>query len=154
MTFIPAEARTKQLHEIELLLQEAPVPPDPAMLDQAQTAHAAASLVATTAGGQAPPFAAPPDQPSVPVQELDYHQYEFQTCQQWLSSKARRDEDEKGNQAGVQNVILHALAHRVYIQQAAAAQAALAAPPMAGKGQPSPPSEKKPTPGTQVPQAT
>ena len=153
MTFIPAEARTKQLHEIELLLQEAPVPPDPAMLDQAQTAHAAASLVATTAGGQAPPFAAPPDQPSVPVQELDYHQYEFQTCQQWLSSKARRDEDEKGNQAGVQNVILHALAHRVYIQQAAAAQAALAAPPMAGKGQPSPPSEKKPTPGTQVPQA-
>jgi hypothetical protein len=152
MTFIPAEARTKQLHEIQLLLQQAPVPPDPGMVEQAQTAHAAAALSTTAAGGVAPPFAAPPDQPSVPVQELDYHQFEFETCQEWLSKKARRDEDDKGNQAGVQNVILHALAHRAIMQQQAMAQAALATPPPApGKGHPSPPSEKKPTPGTQVP---
>ena len=153
MTFVPAEARTKQLHEIEKLLQETPVPPDPAMMEQMQTAHAAQSLADTTSGGVAPPFMAPPDQPSVPVQELDYHEFEFQTCQQWLSSKARRDEDEKGNEAGIQNVILHALAHRVYIQQAAMAQAAMAAPVGApGKGQPSPPAEKKDTPGTRVPE--
>jgi len=152
LVFIPAEARTKQLHEIEKLLQEAPVPPDPVMVEQAQVAHAGASLAAQTDGTPPLPFAAPPDQPTIPVQELDYHQYEFPVCQEWLSSKARRDEDEKGNQAGIQNVILHALAHRAYMQQAAAAQAALMAPSVGDKGQPSPPSEKKPTPGTQVPQ--
>ena len=151
LIFIPAEARTKQLHEIEKLLQEAPVPPDPAMIEQMQVAHAGASLAVQTAGAAPQSFAAPPDQPSVPVQELDYHQYEFPVCQEWLSSKARRDQDEKQNQAGIQNVILHALAHRAYMQEAAAAQAALAAPPAAA-GKPSPPSEKKPTPGTQTPQ--
>ncbi len=150
LTFIPAEARTKQLHEIEQLLREAPVPPDPQMIEQAQIVHAADSLAA----GQAVPFAAPPDQPTVPVQELDYHEWEFQTCQEWLSSKERRDEDAKGNGEGVRNVILHALAHRLYMQQALAAQAALAAPQAGdGKGQPSPPAEKKDTPGTRVPQA-
>ncbi len=152
LVFIPAEARTKQLHEIERLLQEAPIPPDPVMVEQAQVAHAGESLAAQTAGGAPHPFAPPPNQPTVPVEELDYHQYEFPVCQEWLSSKARRDEDEKGNQAGIQNVILHALAHRAYMQQMAMAQAALSAPPPGDKGEPSPPSEKKPTPGTVVPQ--
>jgi hypothetical protein len=154
MTFIADEARTKQLFEIERLLQEAPIPADPMVLEQMQVAHAGEAYAAKNAGMEPPPFTPPPDSPSVPVEELDFHQFEFSKCQEWLSSKARRDEDRKGNSAGVQNVILHAKAHQLYMQQAMAAQAALAAPMQTpGKGQPSPPSEKKPTPGTQVPQA-
>ncbi len=151
MTFIPAEARTKQLHEIEKLLRETPIPPDPAMLQQAQTAHAAEAFAAQDAGGQAPPFTPPSPRSSVPVGKYDYHQYEFQTGRQWLSSKARRDEEEKGNTAGIDNVTLHLDEHDAYIQQAAMAQAAMAAP-QSGKGQPSPPANKKDTPGTRVPQ--
>lgn len=152
MVFIPAEARTKQMFEIEQLLRETPMDPDPAIVDQAKIAHAAAALAATEAGQPAPPFIAPPQQPSVPIEDLDFHVFEFAKCQEWLSSKARRDEDARGNQEGVRNVQLHALAHREKIQEAAAAQAAIAPSP-ADKGQPSPPSEKKPTPGTVVPQA-
>lgn len=144
LTFIPAEARTKQMFEIVELLQGAPIPPDP----DAEVKHAAANL-----GNPAPmPFVPPQPQPSVPVQDLDYHEFEFAKCQEWLSSKARRDEERKGNLPGIQNVILHAKGHQAMIQQAAMAQAALAAQPAAGgKGTPSPPADKKPTPGTQLP---
>lgn len=153
MTFIPAEARTKQLFEIEQLLKTGPIPPDPALVEQMQVAHASQSLAAQTSGAEVAPFTPPPTEPSVPVEELDFHEYEFAKCQEWLSSKARRDEERKGNAAGVQNVILHALAHREYIQRAITAQAAMQAPAQTDKGVPSPPSEKQPTPGTQAPQA-
>ncbi len=143
LTFIPAEARTKQMFEIEELLKAAPLPPDPNM----EVAHAAANASNPTPT----PFVPPQPQPSVPIQDLDFHQYEFDKCQEWLSSKQRRDEDRKGNQPGIQNVILHAMAHQAKLQQMAMAQAALAQP-APGKGIPSPPSDKKPTPGTVVPQ--
>jgi hypothetical protein len=60
--------------------------------------------------------------PSIPVGPLDYHQYEFEYCKEWLSGpecrkqKARRDaECPAGNAAGVLNVFLHALAHQKLI---------------------------------------
>lgn len=113
LVILQAEARDKQVAEIEQLLQQQPLPPDPTALQQAQIQHAAAAIEAHTAGGQPPPF--DPQslmQPSIPVDELDYHLYEFEKCQEWLSSPARRTEDSKGNQSGVMNVKLHALEHR------------------------------------------
>ena len=148
LTFIAAEARTKQMHEIKQMLAEGPIPPDPQLVAQMQEQHAAASVAVP--GAPPMPFVPPQPQSSVPIQELDFHQYEFAKCQEWLSSKARRDEDNKGNSQGVQNVILHAMAHQAKMQAAMLAMAPPPAPP--GKGVPSPPSEKKETPGTKVPQ--
>lgn len=147
LVFIAAEARTKQMFEIKQMLSEAPIPADPELVAHMQEHHAAASI----AGPGMPPFAPPQPTPSVPIQELDFHQYEFQKCQEWLSSKARRDEEKKGNQQGIQNIILHALAHQQKLQAAMAA-AMPPPPPPGGKGIPSPPSEKKETPGTRVPE--
>jgi hypothetical protein len=64
-------------------------------------------------------------QPSVPVDELDYHAWEFEKCKEWLSSAAARRELANSNQAGVLNVKLHALAHQKMM-------VALAPPPMMG----------------------
>lgn len=141
LVLLPAEARDKQLAEIEILLQQAPLPPDPGEM----FAYQAVAGQAIAIGQPAPPPPGP--QPSVPVDELDFHVWEFQKCQEWLSSKARRDEDAKGNQAGVMNVKLHALAHKAMIP---------AAPPMpvlpAGK-KAGPPPQGSPAPAPVAPPA-
>lgn len=144
LVIIPAEARDKQVAEIELLLQQAPLPPDPMELQQAQMQHAQGIVSATEAGGTPPPPMNPEDlmKPSVPVDELDFHQFEFAKCQEWLSSAARRTEDSKGNQAGVLNVKLHALAHQQMM--ALLAPPPMAAPAPAGKKAAPPPNENKP----------
>lgn len=140
LVIIPAEARDKQVAEIELLLQQEPLPPDPMELQQIQVQHAAGILDAQAAGGAPPPPMDPTAlmKPSIPVDELDFHAFEFAKCQEWLSSAARRTEDSKGNQAGVLNVKLHALAHQQMM-------ATLAPPPMPapapGKQPPPPPGE-------------
>lgn len=113
LVLLPAEARNKQLAEIEILLQQAPLPPSPEEMAAAMVDHAAGHVAAVVGGTQEPPPLAPPPMHStIPVDELDYHQWEFEKCQEWLSSAARREEDKKGNQAGVENVKLHALEHR------------------------------------------
>jgi hypothetical protein len=49
---------------------------------------------------------------SVPVKKnWDDHITEFATCQEWLSSPARHEEEHKGNLQGIENVRLHALEH-------------------------------------------
>lgn len=125
LVIIPAEARDKQVAEIEILLQQEPMPPDPMELQQVQVQHAAATLDAQAMGGIASPPVDPTSmmKPSVPVDELDFHPFEFAKCQEWLSSAARRAEDRKGNQMGVLNVKLHALAHQQMM-------ALMAPPPM------------------------
>jgi hypothetical protein len=106
-----AEARDKQREEIEILLQEKPVPDDDAILEW------------ITAGSQGPP---PPPRSSVDIDpDWDYHADEADTVQAWLSSNACREELRRGNFAGIQNVRLHGQAHRA----AMAAQAQAAQPP-------------------------
>jgi hypothetical protein len=155
LVLIPAEARNKQLAEIEKMLQEAPLPPDPMMEEQMMVEHAAQTIAARQNAGPEPPMPQAPMTPSVPVEELDYHEFEFAKCQEWLSSSARRQQDKRGNQAGVQNVILHAMEHRAKL--AAAMLAAQPPPVAAGPGGPpkaepkpaaaAPPASKPPQPG-------
>lgn len=151
-----AESRDKQLLEIEELLKGQPLPPDPAVLQAAQQQHAAQMVqaaTAATAAGQPVPPPQPFDPtalltPSVPVEELDYHPWEFEKCKEWLSSDAcrrqlalRTDDYPAGNKMGVLNVKLHALQHQKFMMAEAAQQAAmgiapaLAAPPKTKKQQ-------------------
>lgn len=103
-----AEARDKQLREIEQMLQEPPVP-DQTKIPQWQQASQQAQLQ-----GQPPPEI--PLTTSVPVGKYDYNQAELDKCIEWLSSTACYEEMQKGNQQGVQNVTLHADAHAAAIQ--------------------------------------
>ena len=136
-----ANSRDKQQFEIEELLLGAPIPPDPQVIQQAEITHAAQTIQATTTGQPSPPpfdpkaLAQSLTTPSVPVLELDFHEYEFAKCKEWLSSEARRrananaiadpeqeaQMDENGDCPGVQNVILHAMAHQKFMAQAAMA---------------------------------
>jgi len=151
-----AESRDKQLIEIEELLKGQPLPPDPEMIEQLQIAHAAemvqANAAALAAGQPEPPPTPFPDmspaalyqralagdpaalqmlQPSVPIEQLDYHEPEFEKCKEWLSSNARRrqmalrtEQYPAGNPLGVLNVILHAMAHQKVMQEEAMQAAA------------------------------
>ena len=147
LVLIPAEARNKQVFEIEKLLEQSPIPPDPQAVQGAMVQHAAQSIQARADGQPDPPMPDPMSlmQPSIPVDELDYHQFEFDKCQEWLSSAARRTEDTKGNQLGVMNVKLHALAHK-------AAMIAQMPPPMPPVG-PVGPAKKGALPPTGPPKA-
>jgi hypothetical protein len=115
-----AEARDKQLEEIDQLLQEEPVPntSDP------QWRQAAQQAIATQT---APPEPAPTS--SVPIGRYDFDQPEFDKCKEWLSSPACREEQRKGNFKGIQNVELHASLHEQRIQQKAQANAPKPEPP-------------------------
>jgi len=129
LVILSAEARDKQLGEIEQLLKQEPVEPTPQEMEQANVAHAAAALAARAQGLPEPP---PPDptamlKPSIPVDDLDYHQWEGAKGQEWLSSPARRAEDARGNQKGVLNVKLHVMQHLA--RAAAMAPPPTAAPP-------------------------
>lgn len=126
-----AQARDKQMAEIEELLKEVPIPPDPMAIEEWQIQHAASEVAAQSGMPSAPPMPPPQPKSSVPVDEFDYHQYEFEKCKSWLSSKACRDQKKAGNQAGVDNVKLHAQEHQQFMAiQAAAAAMQAAAPPM------------------------
>lgn len=116
-----AEARDKQLEEIEQLLQESPVPDPEQMPQWIQAARQAA------ASGQQPP--PPPLTSSIPIGRYDFDQPEFDKCKEWLSSPACREEQRKGNLQGIQNVELHAALHEARIQQVAQANAPKAEPP-------------------------
>jgi hypothetical protein len=115
------EARDKQIFEIELLLQQSPIPPSPEEVMGAMEQHAAGAIVAQDTGQPEQPA---PDlqsmlKSSVPVGRFDFHEFEFQKCKEWLSSEACRREIAQGNQAGVQNVELHCAEHEAAMQQAA-----------------------------------
>jgi hypothetical protein len=104
-----AEARDKQLWEIEQLLLEVPVPDmDPQKQQQWQQAVEQAQ-----AQRQPPP--PEPTTASIPVGKRDYHQDELNKIQEWLSSTAYREQMQKGNQKGVENVELHADLHEAAI---------------------------------------
>jgi len=136
-----AEAYDKQMFEIEELLKQAPIPPDPMMQQEAMVDHAAAAVKMHNSGQMGAPIPPPPmlpGQPSIPVNDWDRHQWEAEACQDWLNSEACRRQLAEGNDAGVQNVVLHWKAH-------VAAAAAQMPPPMPTGGLPAP------KPGPQIP---
>ena len=92
--------------------------------------------MARTMGQPEPPYQPPPPMmPSVMPKEFDYHSWELKKCQEYLSSEDCWRQQVEGNDAGVQNVELHAKAHQMMMQAMA--------PPM----QPPPVSIGKPKPG-------
>lgn len=108
-------SREKQLWEIELLLHQNPLQPDPQMLQQARQKHAEDTLVAKAQGLPMPPPLDPMSlwQSSIPIDpQCDYNQFEWETVQEWLSSPARREAELQGKQKGILNVRLHGLAHQ------------------------------------------
>jgi hypothetical protein len=138
-----AEARDKQLREIEQMLKEPPVPdqnsPDYPAFAQADAQFKQQQDAADRAGfadhiqrggnpeefqptpiGQAPQ---PPLMSSIPIGKYDFHQPELDKCIEWLSSTACFEETQKGNTQGVQNILLHADLHAAAIAKAAAANA-------------------------------
>lgn len=113
-----AEARNKQLREIELLLQQAPIPPDPMQVMQAEKAaqvqHATQAMQASQMGMPEPPMQ-PFDptsliMPSIMPSPMDFHPWEFKKCQDWMSSEEGWRE-KQNNPVGFQNVELHAQKH-------------------------------------------
>ncbi len=109
-----AEAYDKQMFEIEQLLKTAPIPPDPQAQDAAMIDHAAATVKLHNSGvpdAQVPPPPQLPPQSTVPVNDWDFHQWEAAACQDWLNSQEMRRQIAQGNQAGVDNVVLHWRAH-------------------------------------------
>lgn len=143
-----AVSAAKQQREIEMLLDQQPIPPTPqevaafamqqkAMLQQ----HAVQAILAQQQGLPEPPAPAMPNmvdfgqgpdgmpiqypeallQPSIPVDDLDYHQYEGTAGQAWLSTDSCWRELQIGrpdttgeivpNTLGVLNVKLHTKAH-------------------------------------------
>lgn len=125
LTFPEAVARRKQLAEIEVLLQQAPMGPTPEEMEAATAQYSTATEAATTQGLPGPP---PPDpmsmlKSSIQPQELDYHDWEFEACREFLSDYTKVQQQlNAGNQAGIENVRLHAMEHQQYIQQQAQAQ--------------------------------
>ena len=122
-----AEARNKQFCEIDQLLKESPIPPSddeikaaclvsPQLL-QAMAAWEQKNSEIIQAGGKPIPKPIPDGlfHPSIPVDaQFDFHQYEFQAIQDWLSSPQRR-QVEITNPIGVKNVRLHGLMHKALI---------------------------------------
>lgn len=121
LIFPGAEARDKQLEEIEQLLQEHPVP-DMSQMQQWQQAAQQAQMQ----GQQPPP---PPLKSSIDIGRYDFDQPEFDKCKEWLSSPACREEQRKGNVLGIQNVELHAAQHEQRLQQNAQANGPKPEPP-------------------------
>jgi hypothetical protein len=134
LEILGAESYEKQLEEIDELLKTQPVPPSPEEVQAFQQQVAQAQSAIQMGGDPGiPPEAPPGPKPSVPVDpEFDLHNYEFKACQDWLNSSDRREEEQKGNMAGVENVRLHALEHKKFM-------AMMPPPPMPMGGQPAPP---------------
>lgn len=117
-----AEARDKQLEEIDQLLQETPVP------DQTQLPQWMRAAQMAQAQGQ--PIPPPPVKPSVDIDpDWDYHQAEADKVQEWLSSRACREEMRKGNIQGIANVKLHGQAHKDALSRLAQQNAPKPEPP-------------------------
>jgi hypothetical protein len=135
LTLTPAMAYEKQTAEIEILLQEQPIPPDPQMVEQMQMQHAQAAMQAEAMGQPPPPFEEPQPQCSLPVGKYDYHKWEFAKCKEFLSSERCRRElatggpEQQGNQLGVKNVELHAGLHEQAMMMETMQQSAMAPQP-------------------------
>ena len=126
LTIPEARVRRKQLAEIEQLLEQPPIGPTPEEIEMAQSQHAAETLVAHGGGGAPPPPFDPMSlmKSSIPVEPLDFHQWEFEECREFLSDYPKvQQQIAAGNAAGIQNVRLHAMEHQKFLAAEAMAQA-------------------------------
>lgn len=147
LTIPEAVVRRKQLAEIELLLQQSPIGPSPEELMEAQANHASDAMVAEDSGQEAQPFdEAALQRSSIQPGPLDYHEWEFEECREFLSDWTRVQQQlAAGNEQGVLNVQLHAQEHQkaMAAQQMqilmAQAQAAASAQPQGAPGKPGKP---------------
>lgn len=100
--YVPGEDdREKQLDEIKLLLQSAPIPNPAAMM------------------GPNPmdPMSSLPELPSVEIDPIyDNHQVEFDTVRKWVVSEVGR-QTKMENQEGYRNVLLHGQLHQMMLMQ-------------------------------------
>jgi hypothetical protein len=133
LTIPEAVVRRKQLAEIEILLQQSPVGPSPEEVQEALAQHAAQTMQAEAAkrsgaGGVQPPQPFDPAslmKSSIQPGPLDYHEWEFEECREFLSDWAKvQQQIAAGNEAGLQNVLLHAQEHQQQIAAQAMQQAA------------------------------
>jgi hypothetical protein len=146
---IPAtRAQEKALEIISKLLQEAPGPDEQAYT-QAIAMHAVANkgLLDGTQQEETPL----PDQSQFlkssvdPDPLMDFHKYMWQACLNWWNSAEKDQEEEAGNQQGLMNVRLYAMAQKKF---ADAEQAMQTMPPPA----PAPgPAAAAPAPGAKKP---
>ena len=163
LKFPQVEGRRAARVNIDKLLQGAPIPPPPEAIQQAVQAHAQSTMAAHASGGPMPPPFDPQAgmaelmEPSIPVNDWDYHLFMAQAYQEWLNSEACRTAMAT-NPQGVQNVVLSWKKQSMAAAAAMAAQAATqaaAAPPApnqppgkpAGPGKP--PANEHPTPKAQ-----
>lgn len=144
-----ANSRDKQMSEIELLLQQKPTINMQAAQEFIADKAIEDQMKEETAGSGIPMPESEPDpaqlyQTTIPVDmDWDFHQFEYETIKDWLSSPEGLEEA-RTNPYGVLNVKLHGKQH----QQAMAAQAG---PPMpALPGPPTPPAIPKPQAQTGV----
>ena len=133
LTFPEARVRRKQLAEIEVLLDQDPIQPDPRTMEDAQVQHASAVAVAQQTGAPPPPPFDPLSlmKSSIPPDELDFHAWEFEECREFLSDYPKVQQQLlNGNANGVMNVKLHAKEHQAFLAQQAAKAAALGPAPV------------------------
>ncbi|HEY2496557.1 MAG TPA: hypothetical protein VGK24_05770 [Candidatus Angelobacter sp.] len=126
------EARDKQLEEIAQMLKDPPIPPSMQVLEAAGTQNQALQPVIAqyvislkqASQGKGAQASVPPKElwplwkSSVDIQDEDFHNYEAQECQDWLSSPECRDQERAGNFGGVLNVRLHYRLHKAKVDEA------------------------------------
>jgi hypothetical protein len=146
---IPAtRAQEKALEVISKLLQEKPGPDEQAYM-QAVAMHAVANkgLLDGTQQEETPM----PDQEQFlkasidPDPLMDFHKYIWQACLNWWNSAEKDQEEEDGNQAGLLNVRLYAMAQKKFADAEQALQTM--PPPTAAPG----PAAAAPGPGPKKP---
>ncbi len=102
--------RQKQYEEIVELINSAPIPPDPQMLQEALSSAKQGQQVDINQ----PQFQ---EQPSVPIDvDVDNHAIEASICKSWLISSAGRLAKQE-NPNGYKNVLLHMKAHMMIVNQ-------------------------------------
>lgn len=139
LTLVEAVARDKQVRELELLLEQTPIPPSPPEIEQFMVQHATQTIAAQAMGGPPPPPLPPMPQlytvdpatgeqtpnvegfeqmadlgllkPSVMPGPLDYDAFEGEEVKEWMSSIDCWRAQAEGKQLNILNVRLHGQIH-------------------------------------------
>jgi hypothetical protein len=120
-----AYAEEYALIVLDKLLQQSAIPPDPKQVAMMGIQHLAQQKLGALQGQPTQPFVPPPPQPSIPIDpQMDgpISMLIFQALNKWWFSDEKREQEANGNQAGLMNVRLYALAQQANAQAIQAAQ--------------------------------